>query len=541
MFQTMNNFLRNFFTIFIFLAGFFVFLGGSSAQACEIIPGETKTRVPAGSTIEDYSETDSNIYHFDIATENCTNNDLILEIWDMGLTLPNAGGIGLYPHQIGSTNIYIRPTGSTPPAGNTFFFTDQSRFTIPLRLGEELDDQCIGAPGAFGWDNGQIVPNSSAYELVFSDGPPECMLYFKLSVVGGGSYNFGNNNTPAIAYTCDGLCNLAFIFNGQNSSYCPITGTSPLEYETSCLNYTGTTNILVPIQSTGVVSSEYSTEPLAPLPGFTGSPTLGQWLESLFTILIVVAGILSLIMIIVGGMTYITSESFGDKGKGKTYIINAITGLVLALGAWVILNTINPDLAEDLDISIPTVSLTIDQEAFVDYEQEIETGQSFVLSGTFENPQTSPGLSDFLNNINAGNSITSISVSTSSSNMTIISSSGSNVTIPVTGIGAQGVSEVGQGVEGDRKTPKGNWQITSDIRISQNQNDAQTPAIGNFNMGPAFIGTNITTPSGTIRGIGIHGNKNNTPGPTMGCVRIKNDDVLALARKMTPGVTLIIN
>ncbi|MEZ4113845.1 MAG: hypothetical protein R3B65_00005, partial [Candidatus Paceibacterota bacterium] len=99
----MNNFLRNFFTIFIFLAGFFVFLGGSSAQACEIIPGETKTRVPAGSTIEDYSETDSNIYHFDIATENCTNNDLILEIWDMGLTLPNAGGIGLYPHQIGST------------------------------------------------------------------------------------------------------------------------------------------------------------------------------------------------------------------------------------------------------------------------------------------------------------------------------------------------------------------------------------------------------------------------------------------------------
>jgi len=80
---------------------------------------------------------------------------------------------------------------------------------------------------------------------------------------------------------------------------------------------------------------------------------LGGWLKSLFTILIAIAGILALIMIIVGGVTYMTSDAFGKKQDGKNYIINAIAGLILALGAWVILNTINPDLAQDLNIEIP--------------------------------------------------------------------------------------------------------------------------------------------------------------------------------------------
>jgi cell wall-associated NlpC family hydrolase len=55
--------------------------------------------------------------------------------------------------------------------------------------------------------------------------------------------------------------------------------------------------------------------------------------------------------------------------------MNAIAGLVLALGAWVILNTINPNLAEDLNIKIPTVSLSIgDADSFSSSESTDSSG-----------------------------------------------------------------------------------------------------------------------------------------------------------------------
>lgn len=520
----MKIFIKNLLTIFFLTVGFFLFSGSSSVEACQIVSAATR---PNG-IINNYSDVTGGrpFVYLDVRTQNCnTSPSQILEVNFF------AEPITAFPiDHIQTIKVEIGSGGTLSSQSN--FRTSLSDFSIPIYLGEKGN----GSDSGYNYCRLNGTINST------------CKIFVQILNLNNGAnsnpiYSLGQLGGPfPLTYTCQNFCDVSWQLG------CPVgagIAPDPLPYGVPniCSTDTATQNVTgeVPSSGSGPSATEYSTEPLAPLPGFTGDPNLGQWLESLFTILIVIAGILALIMIIVGGITYITSESFGGKGQGKAYIINAIIGLVLALGAWVILNTINPNLAEDLNLNIPNQLLTVDQGSFSEFEDELVNGQSFVLAGTFDTPQTSPGLSQFLDNINQGNQITSIAVNTSSNSMVIASNDGANVTIPVTGLGLNGVSEEGQGVEGDKKTPKGSWQITSDIRISQNQNDAQTPAIGNFNMGPAFIGTNISTPSGTIRGIGIHGNKNNTPGATMGCVRIKNDDVLALARKIVPGVTLTIN
>lgn len=102
------------------------------------------------------------------------------------------------------------------------------------------------------------------------------------------------------------------------------------------------------------VSSEY----LEPLPGLAGQDAdLKGFLQGIFNIAIVIAGILAILMIVIGGVTYATTDAFSKKETGIGMITNAIFGLILALGAWIILNTINPDLASNLNITIPELIL----------------------------------------------------------------------------------------------------------------------------------------------------------------------------------------
>jgi len=71
---------------------------------------------------------------------------------------------------------------------------------------------------------------------------------------------------------------------------------------------------------------------------------LGEYLNIMIRLFIGICAVLAVIMIVVGGIEYMTSELPGNKGHGKETIMNAIFGLLLALGSWLILFTINPDL-----------------------------------------------------------------------------------------------------------------------------------------------------------------------------------------------------
>ncbi len=80
----------------------------------------------------------------------------------------------------------------------------------------------------------------------------------------------------------------------------------------------------------------------------------GQYMSTLFTTFITVAAVLAVLMIVIGGIQYITSFSGSGKEQGRVRITNAIFGLLLAVSAFLILQTVNPDL-----VSSDTLSLDI--------------------------------------------------------------------------------------------------------------------------------------------------------------------------------------
>lgn len=66
-----------------------------------------------------------------------------------------------------------------------------------------------------------------------------------------------------------------------------------------------------------------------------------------FPALLVTAAILAMAMIVLAGFQWVTA--YGNPSKiedARDRIFNAIIGLILALAAWLILNTINPELVK---------------------------------------------------------------------------------------------------------------------------------------------------------------------------------------------------
>jgi hypothetical protein len=361
----MNSFIKNLFTVVIIVFGFFVFLGSPVAEACEVTSANFRPSGYITSNIGDGSI----IIYLDVNTSNCENTNNFLKFSLYTSVLGEGGGTNFSERLIQETNyltVNSNVTSNPFPSPASGMWSSNPDFTIPIRLGGRGNmDYCILGGGFLSPATQQepVYANNTSV----SDG--DCLLYLKIYKRVSGApdeliYSVGAVNDPKVGYLCQDGCdgNPTLLMPPLNGCFEAGTQqsnpTGVIAFGQSCPLQTGTISVITTGSgSGGIVSSEYSTEPLAPLPGFTGNPNLGQWLESLFTILIVIAGILAFIMIIVGGLTYLTSESFGGKGQGKSYIINAIVGLILALGAWVILNTINPELAEDLNIKIPTVTL----------------------------------------------------------------------------------------------------------------------------------------------------------------------------------------
>lgn len=71
---------------------------------------------------------------------------------------------------------------------------------------------------------------------------------------------------------------------------------------------------------------------------------IGCYLNILLMIAIGLCGALAVIMIVVRGVQYMGDESVFGKTEAKSHIMAAVLGLLLALGAYALLNTINPKL-----------------------------------------------------------------------------------------------------------------------------------------------------------------------------------------------------
>jgi amino acid permease len=74
------------------------------------------------------------------------------------------------------------------------------------------------------------------------------------------------------------------------------------------------------------------------------STSLGAFLGQIFNWGIAIAVVLTIVMIIMGGIQYMTTDSFTGKESGREKINDALIGLGIALISWLLLYTINPNL-----------------------------------------------------------------------------------------------------------------------------------------------------------------------------------------------------
>jgi len=150
-----------------------------------------------------------------------------------------------------------------------------------------------------------------------------------------------------------------------------------------------------PETPTPPVNTNTTYTPLAPLPGLStpncvgtdGKPCIdtqdstkkpnpddsnlcpfGNYLNIMIKLIIGIAAVLAMVMIVMGGIQYMTSDLISSKEAGKEQITHAVLGLLLALGAYLILNTINPQLLSACLDKLPQATIVIspEQQSIID-------------------------------------------------------------------------------------------------------------------------------------------------------------------------------
>jgi len=119
---------------------------------------------------------------------------------------------------------------------------------------------------------------------------------------------------------------------------------------------------------------------------------VGDYLNIIFKFAIGIAAALAVIMLILSGVQYMGDESIFGKTEAKSKMYSAILGLLIALGAWALLNTISPALTGKGGVNIDTANI------------EIET-QPLISNDAFQDGTTTPDCLDGIvmaNTINGG-------------------------------------------------------------------------------------------------------------------------------------------
>src|SRR6056297_851455 len=89
-------------------------------------------------------------------------------------------------------------------------------------------------------------------------------------------------------------------------------------------------------------------------------PWVAKYIGALYRYGVIFGSILAVVMIMIGGILYLIggmNQTMISKGKG--YIVGAVTGLILLLGSYVLLNTINPRLINLQPIKVEIAKETL--------------------------------------------------------------------------------------------------------------------------------------------------------------------------------------
>ena len=185
-------------------------------------------------------------------------------------------------------------------------------------------------------------------------------------------------------YTTEAECKqFEAIYSGSLLQPCMKSSTPPTKPPASDTDY----HLISPQADTPVYKKTYRL--LAPIGDLTciengegvsnpGCVTgnVGTYLNIIFRIAIGLAAALAVVMIVVYSIAYMGNESVFGKNEAKSNILSSIGGLLIALGAYALLASINPDL-------VGTSGATIDQvEAQVSPDQPQAVGNGGKYVGT---------------------------------------------------------------------------------------------------------------------------------------------------------------
>ncbi len=225
-----------------------------------------------------------------------------------------------------------------PDISFSVYETDGLAFDDPL-TDSGLYEQNIKLPT----DNSAI--HIQLGEEVCEHGPGfDCNLYFKLYKDGSVVYQSLNKPSGNLYYECDGATCL------EDGKFLEIL---PLGTDDKPFVVTPKTDI------SNKTPAVYKL--LAPIGKLTTAPeNIGEYFNTIFLMAIGLCGVLAVIMIVIGGVQYMGDESIFGKTEAKSRITSAILGLLIALGSYALLNTINPDLLGKGGINIKSVNASIE-------------------------------------------------------------------------------------------------------------------------------------------------------------------------------------
>jgi hypothetical protein len=121
---------------------------------------------------------------------------------------------------------------------------------------------------------------------------------------------------------------------GSNYNGTPITAPTGLNTVSglTCTNGTCTYTPLEPLP-TGLANKDAQ-----------NGNNFPAFLSGMFRLLISFGGLFAVVMLVIAGIGYMVSESAPDISKAKDRAKNALWGILLLTGSYIILNTINPQL-----------------------------------------------------------------------------------------------------------------------------------------------------------------------------------------------------
>jgi hypothetical protein len=94
--------------------------------------------------------------------------------------------------------------------------------------------------------------------------------------------------------------------------------------------------------------------PLEPIPGVNTGDAVANFpaiIKTVFQILFSLGALLTVAMLVVGGIEYMVSDVVPLKAEGMRRAQAALWGMAILAGSWLLLNTINPEL---LNFKLPT-------------------------------------------------------------------------------------------------------------------------------------------------------------------------------------------